>query len=142
MRLSVIYEKKTSEKKKLKDKEFHSAVGIVQCGNKYLLGLAKSTGDDRSGNWVFPGGHIKLNEKPTKAAVREVFEETGITCKSVGEPIKYDKKKNVAFVHCKANKGQDLNHNHEFSAIGFFTKLEMRSLKLYHNVLELLNKIK
>ena len=59
------------------DGEFRAAVGIVQCGDKFLLGLAKNCGDDREGKWVFPGGGIKRGEDVKKAAVREVWEETG-----------------------------------------------------------------
>jgi 8-oxo-dGTP pyrophosphatase MutT (NUDIX family) len=33
---------------------------------------------NKLGMWVYPGGHIDLNEDPAQAAVREVYEETGI----------------------------------------------------------------
>jgi 8-oxo-dGTP pyrophosphatase MutT (NUDIX family) len=122
--------------------DYKAAVGIVQAGDKFLLGLARRTGDDREGRWVFPGGHIKRQEDPVKAAVREVWEETGVRCRAVGSPFSLAGKKNVAFVHCKATKGQDLNNNHEFSALGWFSRREMRSLKLYNNVLKLLDRIR
>lgn len=35
--------------------------------------------------WLPPGGHIEPNELPDEAAVREVFEETGIRVELVGE---------------------------------------------------------
>lgn len=35
--------------------------------------------------WVQPGGHIEENETPEDAAVREVYEETGIKIKLIGE---------------------------------------------------------
>jgi 8-oxo-dGTP pyrophosphatase MutT (NUDIX family) len=120
--------------------DYASAVGIVTCGDKYLLGLARNTGDDRSGKWVFPGGHVKRGEKPSKAAEREVWEEAGIRCKATGEPISYGRK-NVAFFKCTARSGQRFKHNHEFSAMGWFTKREMRALKLYDNVLKLIEKL-
>ena len=37
--------------------------------------------------WLQPGGHIELNEDPEEAALREVFEETGIHVKLLGERI-------------------------------------------------------
>jgi 8-oxo-dGTP pyrophosphatase MutT (NUDIX family) len=37
--------------------------------------------------WVFPGGHIDPNETPAEAAIREVFEETGIRPRISGQPI-------------------------------------------------------
>lgn len=35
--------------------------------------------------WLPPGGHIEPNELPDEAAVREVWEETGVACALVGE---------------------------------------------------------
>lgn len=35
--------------------------------------------------WLPPGGHVDANELPDEAAVREVWEETGIRCELVGE---------------------------------------------------------
>ena len=37
------------------------------------------------GMWLPPGGHIEEDELPDDAAVREVFEETGIRVELVGE---------------------------------------------------------
>lgn len=37
--------------------------------------------------WVQPGGHIEENETPEEAAVREVFEETGIRVRLLGAPF-------------------------------------------------------
>jgi 8-oxo-dGTP pyrophosphatase MutT (NUDIX family) len=37
------------------------------------------------GMWLPPGGHIEENELPDEAAVREVFEETGLRVELVGE---------------------------------------------------------
>src|SRR5215216_4857899 len=36
------------------------------------------------GKWLPPGGHIEDNELPDEAALREVFEETGIRARLVG----------------------------------------------------------
>ncbi|MDQ4126956.1 MAG: NUDIX domain-containing protein [Actinomycetota bacterium] len=37
------------------------------------------------GMWLPPGGHIEANELPDEAAVREVWEETGLAVRLVGE---------------------------------------------------------
>ncbi len=121
-------------------KNWRAAVGIVQCGDKFLLGLAKNK-DDRLNKWVCPGGGVKRKENPEAAAVREVWEETGIRCKAVGEAFSLVDKKDVAFVHCKAKSGQTFNNNHEFAAVGWFRRGEMKGLKLYHNVLKLVDRI-
>jgi 8-oxo-dGTP pyrophosphatase MutT (NUDIX family) len=122
--------------------DYFAAVGIVQCGDRWLLGLARNTGDDRTGRWVFPGGHVKHGEDTAKAAVREVWEETGIRCKAIGKPFSLPSKKGVAFVHCRAAKGQDFENNQEFSSLGWFSTKDMRSLKLYGNVLKLIDRVR
>lgn len=123
------------------DSELFAAVSVVQSRDKFLLGLAKNTNDDRDGRWVFPGGHIKSKETPEKAAERECREETGVRCKAVGKAFTLPNKRGIAFVHCKATPGQGLDNNHEFSALGFFTRKEMKSLKLYGNVLKLIDRV-
>jgi 8-oxo-dGTP pyrophosphatase MutT (NUDIX family) len=123
--------------------EFTAAVGIVRCHNKWLLGLSKSD-DDRNGLWVFPGGGIKSGETPEKAAVRETREETGVKCRSISGPIKDKRKGFVAFVPCSTNTTdfKTLKPNHEFASLGFFTIKEMKGLKLYRNVLDLIERAK
>lgn len=123
--------------------EYKSAVGIVQDRDRWLLGLAINTGDDRQLKWVHPGGGIKRGESPEEAAVREVREETGIRCKAVGKAFSIPSHKKVAFVHCKVtSSGQDLDNNSEFSALGFFKINELKSLKLYKNVRKLIDRVK
>lgn len=50
-----------------------SAGGIVMNGNKVALVYQKN------GTWSLPKGHIKANETPQEAAIREIYEETGMT---------------------------------------------------------------
>jgi ADP-ribose pyrophosphatase len=43
--------------------------------------------------WMQPGGHIDEGEEPIQAAIREVFEETGVVCEPLNgflEPIDID----------------------------------------------------
>jgi len=39
------------------------------------------------GRWLPPGGHIEPNELPDEAALREVYEETGILSTLIGEQL-------------------------------------------------------
>ena len=60
-------------------RHFTVAVFVVLEG-KVLLHLHK-----KLGMWLPPGGHIEKNELPDEAAVREVFEETGVRIGLFGE---------------------------------------------------------
>lgn len=65
--------------------EQHFCVSVYVYNNetkKFLLVKHK-----KMGKWVQPGGHIELNENQEEAAVREVFEETGLNVKLLGNRI-------------------------------------------------------
>lgn len=130
MKLSILLEEK--------DEDIGSVVGIVKYKGKYLLGLSLSS-DDRKGTWCFPGGHRKRGESIEKGVEREVREETNVRCDHE-KSLRYDNKKGVKFCVCKASGCQKLIPNNEFAALGFFSKQEMGSIKLYHNVKELIAK--
>ncbi len=58
-------------------------VGIVVCINKQeeFLIIRRSDIDSREGTWTIPGGHIDDTDDSIEAgAVRELFEETDLTC--------------------------------------------------------------
>lgn len=56
-------------------REITATVFVIQ-NNKVLLIHHK-----KFGKWLPPGGHVEPNELPEEAAVREVFEETGLKIK-------------------------------------------------------------
>ncbi len=60
-------------------RHFTVAVFVVREG-KVLLHWHR-----KLGMWLPPGGHIEAGELPDEAAVREVFEETGIRAELTGE---------------------------------------------------------
>ncbi len=55
-------------------RDFTVAVFVVH-GDKVLLHF-----HEKLNRWLPPGGHIEPNELPDEAAVREVMEETGVSC--------------------------------------------------------------
>ena len=62
-----------------------AAGGIVLSENKILL-VKNKKGDssaDSESWWGYPKGHLEEGEKPSEAAVREVYEETGFDVKIV-----------------------------------------------------------
>lgn len=63
-----------------------SSVGILfaNIGGKLHYLLCRSTADDdRAGKLCFAGGGVDAGESPLQAAIREVYEETGLTSKPI-----------------------------------------------------------
>lgn len=63
------------------DKEFCASIFVINPETKNIL-LVKHREFKK---WVQPGGHLEHNETPEEAAVREVYEETQIKVKVLGE---------------------------------------------------------
>lgn len=66
----------------MKEAKEYAAGGIVERNGKILL--VKVTNLSGEVVWTFPKGHLEKKETPLKAALREVEEETGWKCRSVG----------------------------------------------------------
>lgn len=66
----------------MKEAKEYAAGGIVERDGKILL--VKVTNLQGEVVWTFPKGHLEKKETPLKAALREVEEETGWKCRSVG----------------------------------------------------------
>ncbi len=51
--------------------------------------LFETAAPDSSGftRWITPGGGVDAGESHSEAAIRELFEETGLVVDSVGEPV-------------------------------------------------------
>jgi 8-oxo-dGTP pyrophosphatase MutT (NUDIX family) len=58
-----------------------TASGIVLSGDGHVLLVQHRD----LGCWLYPGGHIDANEDPVQAVLREVREETGLTCQIIAE---------------------------------------------------------
>ena len=66
----------------MKEAKEYAAGGIVGRGGKVLLVQVSNLQGEIV--WTFPKGHLEKGETPLKAALREVEEETGWRCRSVG----------------------------------------------------------
>ena len=65
-----------------------TASGLVVHDNKVLLIFHPFIQQ-----WFQPGGHIDNGEEPVRAAIREVYEETGVVCESLNgflDPVDID----------------------------------------------------
>jgi 8-oxo-dGTP diphosphatase len=60
----------------------HATLCFILENGKVLL-LRKSEGLFGQGKWNAPGGKMRLGESAIECAVREVFEETGLTAKNL-----------------------------------------------------------
>jgi len=58
-----------------------TASGIVLSADDHVLLVEHR----KLGWWLYPGGHIDPDEDPAQAVLREVAEETGITCQIISE---------------------------------------------------------
>ena len=65
------------------EQHFCVSVYVFNPENKKFL-LVKHK---KMGKWVQPGGHIEPNENQEEAAIREVYEETGLKVELIGKRI-------------------------------------------------------
>lgn len=108
--------------------------------------------------WLPPGGHVDANELPDDAAVREVREESGITCQLVGEkplPVEYPRQlvrpagiqletitafpahEHIDLIYfAKVAPGTDSTPkaNDESEQIGWFTLSQLQSMNVAQDV--------
>lgn len=124
------------------------ATGIVVWGDRVALLRHR-----KLGAWLPPGGHIESPELPEAAAVREVYEETGLRVEIVGEsePSGFEH----ALVRPAGIQLEDIEPGHqhidliyfarpvsetvlvaneESTAIGWFTVEEMRRMGVKEEV--------
>ena len=57
---------------------FELSASVVLWNDAGEILVMKRAGGFASGGWFIPGGHVEAGERPSLAAAREVFEESGI----------------------------------------------------------------
>jgi 8-oxo-dGTP pyrophosphatase MutT (NUDIX family) len=104
-----------------------TAAGVVfDPGGRVLLGRRSDTG-----NWALPGGIIDPGEEPADAAIREIFEETGVIAVperlvsvGVAAPITYRNGDQVQYLdhtfRCRAVGGEARVNDSESVEVGWF----------------------
>ncbi len=81
---------------KEKDTDYRVWVAITQTSKQYVLSALRSKACNNPNQWNLLGGHVNVGESPAEAAVREIFEETGLTVKL----------KHLKFAFAKVVKGR------------------------------------
>lgn len=102
--------------------------------------------------WVQPGGHMEEGETPEEAAIREVYEETGIKITLLGERfpreddmirplgIQCNRKDNgekhfdIIYAAVPNNEITDLVISNESYDIGWFSRKELENLSVFPDV--------
>ena len=97
------------------------------------------------GCWTLPGGWCDVGDSPADTVVREVVEETGLTCRAVQLLALFDKLKHPhppqlphahkAFFLCEVIGGQLLCETDETQGAGYFPIDDLPELSL-HRVVE------
>jgi 8-oxo-dGTP pyrophosphatase MutT (NUDIX family) len=64
-----------------------SRVVILDGDDRFLLFLTKAPDSSGFARWITPGGGVDPGENHAEAAIRELFEETGLLVDEVGEPV-------------------------------------------------------
>ena len=129
-------------------RHFCASAFVINPKNKKIL-LVKHHLFDK---WVQPGGHIEDDETPEEAAAREVFEETGIRIKLIGERfpreddmirplgIQCNRKDNgdkhfdIIYAAILNNGDADLIVSDESTGIGWFSRNELENLPIFPDV--------
>lgn len=121
---------------------------IINPYDKKIL-LVKHADYDK---WLQPGGHIEPNEIPEDAAVREVYEETGIKIKLLGERfpreedfirplgVQCNRKKDgnrfidIIYAAVPNNPNEELKINEESIEAGWFSRNELERIPVFTDV--------
>jgi len=102
--------------------------------------------------WVQPGGHIESNETPEEAAIREVYEETGIKIKLLGNRFpREDDFIRPLGIQCNRNLNNDMHidityaaipvhdkelilNKDESTGIGWFSRSELENISVFPDI--------
>lgn len=129
-------------------RHFCACAYIVNPNNRKLL-LVKHKEYNK---WLQPGGHIENNETPEEAAIREVYEETGIKITLIGEhfpreddlirPLGVqcnrkhngDKMIDIVYYGKPNNPDSPLKANDESTDIGWFSRHDLDEMSVFPDV--------
>lgn len=128
--------------------EYCASVFVINPENKKIL-LVKHK---KFNKWVQPGGHIDPMETPEEAAVREVYEETGVKVKLIGEkfpreddfirPLGIQKNRgsednihlDITYYGIPVNSVETVIEDDEAIQVNWFSREELEKLDLFPDI--------
>lgn len=129
-------------------RHFCASVFVINPENKKIL-LIKHK---KFNKWVQPGGHIEDDETPEEAALREVYEETGVRVKLLGtrfpreddfiRPLGIQKNRgsngdlhvDITYVGVPINRDQLTLNKEEATDINWFSRSELDEIELFPDI--------
>lgn len=129
-------------------RHFCASVFVIDKREKKIL-LVKHK---KFGKWVQPGGHIEDNETPEEAALREVYEETKLKIKLLGErfpresdfvrPLAIQKNRgkngdlhiDIVYVAVPIDERPPHYDNRESTGIGWFSRNELENIPIFPDI--------
>lgn len=128
-------------------RHFCASAFIINPINKKIL-LAHHSGFNR---WVQPGGHIEDFEVPEETAIREVYEETGVKVRLLGErfPREDDYIRPLGIQKNRGKQGDihidiiyvgvpisvnEVSEDDEVDKFGWFSREELDDLDIFEDI--------
>ena len=129
-------------------RHFCASVFVIDKTKKKIL-LVKHKKFDK---WVQPGGHIETDETPEEAAIREVYEETGLRIKLLGErfpresdfvrPLAIQKNRgkdgdihiDIVYVALPYDDREAVFDENESVAIGWFSRNDLENITVFPDI--------
>ena len=130
------------------DKDYCASAFVINPINKKIL-LVYHNEFER---WVQPGGHIEKNETPEEAVSREVWEETGVKIRLLGErfpreqdfirPLGIQKNRTISgkihidiiYPAVPINEIDHIDADNDVQKIGWFTRNELERIKVFPDI--------